>query len=165
MAEKSGSSWREIRSNIDLLMLFATIALFFLGISAIYSASANKAFALSSFAVRQLMWGGASAVIYVIVLRIGYVRFLDFAGPLFALMMVVALDHLPSPSQAGALNALMQGGGFLLASLAPWVIAQLHEITGKFEAGWTYQLGAVCIVCVLAARLSPSRYAAVMKAH
>ena len=80
-------------------------------------------------------------------------------------MMVVALDHLPSPSQAGALNALMQGGGFLLASLAPWVIAQLHEITGKFEAGWTYQLGAVCIVCVLAARLSPSRYAAVMKAH
>lgn len=91
MPEKSGSSWMAIRSNIDLLMLFATIALFFLGISAIYSASANKAFALSSFAVRQLMWGGASAVIYVIVLRIGYVRFLDFAGPLFALMMVVLI--------------------------------------------------------------------------
>ena len=91
MAEKSGSSWREIRANIDLLMLFATIALFLLGISAIYSASANKAFALSSFAVRQLMWGGASAVIYVIVLRIGYVRFLDFAGPLFAQMMVVLI--------------------------------------------------------------------------
>ena len=80
-------------------------------------------------------------------------------------MMVVALDHLPSPSQAGALNALMQGGGFLLASLAPWVIAQLHEATGKFEAGWAYQLGCVCLVCVLVTRLSPNRYASAMKAH
>ncbi len=86
MAEKSGSSWREIRANIDLLMLFATIALFLLGISAIYSASPNKAFTLSSFAVRQLMWGGISAVIYVMILRIGYERFLDLAGPLFALI-------------------------------------------------------------------------------
>lgn len=72
MAEKSGSSWREIRANIDLLMLFATIALFLLGISAIYSASPNKAFTLSSFAVRQPMWGRISAVIYVMILRIGY---------------------------------------------------------------------------------------------
>jgi hypothetical protein len=39
MPEKSGSSWMAIRSNIDLLMLFATIALFLFGISAIYSAS------------------------------------------------------------------------------------------------------------------------------
>lgn len=106
-----------------------------------------------------LIWQpDAAPLLNAVVLGIGL-------GGCFALMMVVALDHLPSPSQAGALNALMQGGGFLLASLAPWVIAQLHEITGKFEAGWTYQLGAVCIVCVLAARLSPSRYAAVMKAH
>ena len=107
----------------------------------------------------MLIWQpDAAPLLNAVVLGIGL-------GGCFALMMVVALDHLPSPSQAGALNALMQGGGFLLASLAPWVIAQLHEITGKFEAGWTYQLGAVCIVCVLAARLSPSRYAAVMKAH
>lgn len=107
----------------------------------------------------MLIWlPDAAPLLSAIILGIGL-------GGCFALMMVVALDHLPSPSQAGALNALMQGGGFLLASLAPWVIAQLHEITGKFEAGWTYQLGAVCIVCVLAARLSPSRYAAVMKAH
>ena len=85
-------------------------------------------------------------------------------GGCFALMMVVALDHLPSPSQAGALNALMQGGGFILASLAPWVVAQLHEATGLFEAGWAYQLAAVCVVCILAARLSPARYSAVIKA-
>ena len=32
-------------------------------------------------------------------------------GGCFSLFMLVALDHLPSPTQAGALNALMQGGG------------------------------------------------------
>lgn len=89
MPEKSGSSWREIRSNIDLLMLFATMALFLFGIAAIYSASPNKALTFSSFAVRQLVWGGASAVVYVMVLKIGYQRFLDLAGPLFAVMVLV----------------------------------------------------------------------------
>ena len=91
MAEKSGSSWREIRSNIDLLMLFATIALFLFGIAAIYSASPNKAVTLSSFAVRQLVWGGTSAVVYAMVLKIGYQRFLDLAGPLFAIMVLLLL--------------------------------------------------------------------------
>ena len=32
-------------------------------------------------------------------------------GGYFSLFMLVPLDHLPSPTQAGALNALMQGGG------------------------------------------------------
>lgn len=89
MPEKRGSSWREIRSNIDLLMLFATIALFLLGIAAIYSASPNKAVTMSSFAVRQLVWGATSAVIYVMVLKIGYEKFLDLAGPLFGIMLAV----------------------------------------------------------------------------
>ncbi|QNN55523.1 MFS transporter [Diaphorobacter ruginosibacter] len=85
-------------------------------------------------------------------------------GGCFALMMVVALDHLPSPSQAGALNALMQGGGFILAATAPWVIAQLHGLTGSFAAGWLYQLGAVCVVGVLVAMLAPTGYARAMRA-
>ncbi|QIL80654.1 CynX/NimT family MFS transporter [Diaphorobacter sp. HDW4A] len=111
---------------------------------------------LLGFAV-LIWWPDAAPTLNAILLGVGL-------GGCFALMMVVALDHLPSPSQAGALNALMQGGGFLLASLAPWVIAQLHEVTGKFESGWMYQLGAVCVVCVLVARLSPSHYPVVMKA-
>ena len=89
MAEKSGSSWKDIRPNIDLLMLIPTVALFLLGIAAIYSASPNKALTVSSYAVRQLMWGGISLIIYILVLRIGYERFLDLAGPLFGAMMLV----------------------------------------------------------------------------
>ena len=57
-------------------------------------------------------------------------------GGSFALTMVVVLDHLPDPAQAGALSALMQGGGFLLAAVAPWVVAVLHGATGSFVSGW-----------------------------
>ncbi|PQL72253.1 MFS transporter, partial [Acinetobacter baumannii] len=38
-------------------------------------------------------------------------------GGCFALTLIVALDHFEEPSNAGALSALMQGGGFLLAAI------------------------------------------------
>ncbi len=102
-------------------------------------------------------WPDAAPTLNAIVLGAGL-------GGCFSLMMVVALDHLHSPAQAGALNALMQGGGFILAATAPWVIAQLHDVTGRFESGWLYQLCAVGVVCVLVARLAPRRYAEAMRA-
>lgn len=33
--------------------------------------------------------------------------------------MITSLDHLPKPEEAGALAAMMQGGGFLIAALGP----------------------------------------------
>ncbi|CAB5704927.1 Inner membrane transport protein YeaN [Delftia tsuruhatensis] len=102
-------------------------------------------------------WPDTAPLLNTAVLGIGL-------GGCFALMMVVALDHLPHPAQAGALNALMQGGGFIIAAMAPFVIARLHQSTGGFRAGWMAQLCAVLVVCALAARLAPARYAQVMRA-
>lgn len=85
-------------------------------------------------------------------------------GGWFALTLVVALDHLPDHEGAGALSALMQGGGFLLAALSPWLVAVLHDATGSFGAGWTMHLGFVTLVFGLTARLAPNGYAAVMAA-
>jgi CP family cyanate transporter-like MFS transporter len=85
-------------------------------------------------------------------------------GGCFALTLVVALDHLSQPRQAGALSALMQGGGFVLAGLAPWVVAQLHQATGGFAAGWLAHLASVAVVSVLVLQLAPQRYAQVMRA-
>ncbi|MBT0782041.1 MFS transporter [Paracoccus sp. pheM1] len=79
-------------------------------------------------------------------------------GGCFSLMMIVALDHLPDPAQAGALAALMQGGGFLLAAIPPWILALLHDLTGSFTLGWALHLAAVLAVCALALRLSPASY-------
>lgn len=108
------------------------------------------------FAVLAL-WPDAAATLGIIVLGIGL-------GGAFSLFMLVALDHLPSPTQAGALNALMQGGGFILAALAPWIMAQLLQLSGSWTAGWLYQAGAALLVCVLMLRFNPRHYASVMRA-
>ncbi|UFM66873.1 MFS transporter [Paracoccus sp. MA] len=79
-------------------------------------------------------------------------------GGCFSLMMIVALDHLPDPAQAGALAALMQGGGFLLAAIPPWILALLHDLTGSFTPGWALHLAAVLAVGGLTLRLSPASY-------
>ncbi|MGN6538969.1 MAG: MFS transporter, partial [Mesorhizobium sp.] len=83
-------------------------------------------------------------------------------GGCFALSMIVALDHLPDPAEAGALSALMQGGGFLITALPPWIVAALHEATGSFVAGWLLHLGSAIVVAVLYWRVSPASYARAM---
>ncbi|PWJ83743.1 CP family cyanate transporter-like MFS transporter [Pseudaminobacter salicylatoxidans] len=83
-------------------------------------------------------------------------------GGCFALLMIVALDHLPDPAEAGALSALMQGGGFLLAALPPWIVATLHNLTGGFTAGWTLHLCCAVVVAGLFWRMAPAGYARAM---
>ena len=83
-------------------------------------------------------------------------------GGCFALMMIVALEHLPDPAEAGALSALMQGGGFMIAALAPWIVAALHDETGSFVIGWILHLVCVAAVAGLIANLAPERYARAM---
>lgn len=80
-------------------------------------------------------------------------------GGCFALSMIVAPDHLSDPAEAGALSALMQGGGFLLAALPPWIVAVLHDLTGRFLAGWLMHLASVVVVAVLYRRVVPAGYA------
>lgn len=83
-------------------------------------------------------------------------------GGCFALSMVVALDHLDHPAPAGALSALMQGGGFLIAAVPPWIVAILHDISGSFTAGWLMHLTCIAVVAVLSTRLLPGSYAVAM---
>lgn len=83
-------------------------------------------------------------------------------GGCFTLSMIVALDHLADPAEAGALSALMQGGGFMITALPPWIVAILHDLTGSFVAGWLMHLTCVVIVAALYWRVSPASYAAAM---
>ncbi len=83
-------------------------------------------------------------------------------GGCFALSMIVALDHLSDPVEAGTLSALMQGGGFLITALPPWVVAVLHGLTGSFVAGWVLHLVSAVIVAVLYWRVTPASYAGAM---
>jgi CP family cyanate transporter-like MFS transporter len=79
-------------------------------------------------------------------------------GGCFALTLIVALDHFDEPTHAGALSALMQGGGFLLAAIPPWIIAILHDLTGAYKAGWLFHLVSVILVVILVIRLNPKNY-------
>ena len=101
------------------------------------------------------LWPDAAPTLNAIVLGLGL-------GGCFSLFMLVALDHLPSPTQAGALNALMQGGGFVLAALAPLIMAQLHQISGNWMSGWLYQASIAALVLLLVMRFNPRRYAQIM---
>ena len=104
-----------------------------------------------------VLWPDVAPRIWAVLLGAGL-------GGSFALTMVVVLDHLPDPAQAGSLSALMQGGGFLLAAVAPWVMATLHGASGSFAAGWTAHLACVAVVAVLTVRFAPQCYADVMRA-
>lgn len=84
-------------------------------------------------------------------------------GGSFALSMIVALDHLPDAVRAGAFSALMQGGGFLIAAIPPWILAALHDRGGGFTAGWLFHLGCVALVAGLTVRLVPGGYARAMR--
>ena len=98
------------------------------------------------------LWPQAMPLGWVVLLGAGL-------GGCFALSMVVALDHLENPADAGALSALMQGGGFLLAALPPWIVAVLHDLTGGFVAGWLMHLGFATLVALLVVRFAPEGYA------
>lgn len=83
-------------------------------------------------------------------------------GGSFALAMITSLDHLPKPQEAGALAAMMQGGGFLIAALGPVATASLHNLTGTFASGWIMHLVLVASICPLYLRFNPRHYAHVM---
>lgn len=85
-------------------------------------------------------------------------------GGCFSLSIVTALDHLDSPAEAGALAALMQGGGFLITSVPPFAVAQIHQWTGSLAGGWLFHLGCAACAVALCLRFNPRRYPAVMGA-
>lgn len=83
-------------------------------------------------------------------------------GGSFSLSLIVALDHLPDPRQAGALSALMQAGGFLIAAIAPWLTAIIYDFSGGFAASWLMHLVCVILVVSLTIQFAPERYASAM---
>jgi len=79
------------------------------------------------------------------------------------LFLIVALDHIDNPANAGALSALMQGGGFLISAIPPWIVALLRDAGGSFTAGWLMHLGCAVLAGLMALRFAPRGYARAMR--
>lgn len=91
---ESGYSWGELRKGLDRTMLVVTLLLFALGVLSIYSAGWSVRRQTASYAVRQLAWGGVGALAYVVVLRMGYQRFLRWSYWLYGVSVAVLISVL-----------------------------------------------------------------------
>ncbi|MHA6964539.1 cyanate transporter [Zobellella denitrificans] len=98
-----------------------------------------------------LFWPGQCPLLWAAVCGMGL-------GGNFSLSLVTALDHLPAAQQAGALTALMQGGGFLIAAMGPLAVSLVREASGSFAGGWALHLGLVGVVMLICLRFDPRRY-------
>ena len=89
-----GYSWSEIRAGLDRMMVVLTCALFALGIVSIYSAGKGVRSSTVVFVARQLAFGGVSASVYVVILRVGYRNFVRLSFWLYAgtVLCLVILD-------------------------------------------------------------------------
>lgn len=84
-------------------------------------------------------------------------------GGLFPLSLIVCLDHLDDPRQAGGLAAWVQGVGYLIAGLSPWLAGVLRDALGQFAGAWLALAGAMLVLVVLSLRFDPARYAGLFR--
>ncbi len=84
-------SLKELIIYGDKVLFFSVLALFALGVISIYSAGVGVTHRTGGFALRQLVWGGISIVVFLLVLKIGYRRLLRWAYPLYWASVILLL--------------------------------------------------------------------------
>ncbi|WP_201529677.1 CynX/NimT family MFS transporter [Psychrobacter frigidicola] len=79
-------------------------------------------------------------------------------GACFSLTLTVALDHLSAPRLAGALTAFVQGIGFIITAIVPYIAGVLREWTGSFQASWLMLLVTLICMLIVTTRFAPANY-------
>ena len=73
---------------------------------------------------------------------------------------VLALDHAGQPAVAGRLVAFMQGIGFIIAGLSPWLSGLLRSLSGNYTLDWSWHAICVLLLMALTLRFIPAHYPA-----
>ncbi|HCU84311.1 MAG TPA: MFS transporter [Methylophilus sp.] len=79
-------------------------------------------------------------------------------GALFPLSLILAMDHLDDPRFSGDLAAFVQGGGYMIASLMPFLAGWVKREFTHLSWAWIGVFVAVFFITLLAARFSPASY-------
>ncbi|BDH47279.1 cyanate transporter [Salmonella enterica subsp. enterica serovar Choleraesuis] len=79
-------------------------------------------------------------------------------GGAFPLCLVLALDHARHPVISGKLVAFMQGIGFIVAGLSPYLSGILRSLSGNFVVDWAFHAFCVAGLMLLTLRFVPARY-------
>jgi len=84
-------------------------------------------------------------------------------GACFALSLTLTLDHLADAGAAGRLAAFVQGIGFIITGIVPYVTGWLRDSTGSFQASWILLAVSVVLMLGVTLRFSPRGYARAMQ--
>ncbi|AYM80328.1 Major facilitator superfamily MFS_1 [Agrobacterium tumefaciens str. Kerr 14] len=78
-------------------------------------------------------------------------------GSLFPLSLIVTLDHADDPARAGRLTAFVQGGGYMIASIMPFVAGWMRSHSNGLSQAWVMMAAGIVLLLVIALRFSPGR--------
>lgn len=76
-------------------------------------------------------------------------------GGLFPMSLIIVVDHLQKASQAGALMGFVQGGGYIIASLMPFVAGLLRGVFDDLTLAWIIMLVGILVQLIMVPLLSP----------
>ncbi len=79
-------------------------------------------------------------------------------GACFSLILTVALDHIAKAKLAGALTAFVQGIGFIITAIAPYIAGMLREWTGNFQAVWLMLMLTLIAMLLVTIKFNPKHY-------
>ena len=79
-------------------------------------------------------------------------------GGAFPLCIVMALDHIDNPVQAGRLVSFMQGLGFMFASLMPLLTGWFRDVSGNYSLGWLLHILVGILILLITWRFNPKNY-------
>ncbi|MBV6288238.1 CynX/NimT family MFS transporter [Pseudomonas aegrilactucae] len=83
-------------------------------------------------------------------------------GACFSLSLTLTLEHLKSPASAGALAAFVQGVGFIITGIVPYVTGWLRDVSGDFQASWLLLSVTVVMMLLVTCRFAPGGYTKAM---
>lgn len=93
----------------------------------------------------------AALVLWVAIIGLGI-------GGVFPLGLIITMDHIDNPMQAGRLTAFVQGVGYVIAASAPFVAGAMRDALQSFTAAWLLLAVSGVIALLLGARFSATSY-------
>jgi len=84
-------------------------------------------------------------------------------GGVFALSLVLTLDHADDPALAARLVAFVQGVGFVIAAIAPVVAGVVRDVSGGFSMSWMMLAASLVAMIALNVVFGPRSYARAMR--
>ncbi|MFW7523647.1 cyanate transporter [Vibrio ostreicida] len=79
-------------------------------------------------------------------------------GGLFPMSLIVTMDHVDDPGQAGQLTAFVQGIGYMIAAMSPLLAGYIKDSSSSFTAAWLILAAVAGLMLFMAIRFKPKDY-------